>query len=295
MDYAYLLRAWEILGQNDIKWQELGDEVRVKRSPKSKLQVLATQLKKSFIGPVPQFLPNVLQLQTSMAERDAIEAILHYRWQEPDKVRLKIPDGTVMDLHPHSTIPASHNLSEYEILLKSPEGSTNWIRVSDLMGSCDYRSKLKGRIMLGDLIDTSSYTIPDRRTNSRERKLGALMGVSEISSTPSRVTETQEGRVRDVFLIKKVEVDTQIEGMKKAKIDMVINFLKSEKGKKYLEIRPNWRSFSNAFTAWSNGMGQNTMKKYRSVAKGKIASKKRKSDVDERQYSNVSMSLDWLE
>lgn len=295
LDYIYLRRVWKLLGRDDIKWKILNDETRRKRSPNNKLQILATELKQYPVVHFSHFLPNVLQLQTSMAERDALEARLRYRWQERDKVKLKIPDGSVIELLPHSTIPALDNLSEYEILLKPPEGAVRWISVSDLMNLYGYQSMLEDQIILQDLISKSNYIIPGRRSNSRERKLGALMGISEVSSKPHSVTKTVDGGVRKIFLIEKVEVDTPIEGMKKAKIDMIIDFLKTEKGRKYLEIRPNWKSFSTTFRAWSNDMDQNTMKKYQSMARGKIESKKRKIDADKHQYGSVSLSPDWLE
>jgi hypothetical protein len=180
-------------------------------------------------------------------------------------VLLKEPSGNVMRIHPDSKITSSLDLPKYELRLKPPDGPLTWVTLSELIEACASKLKPENNLFnIRDIIEASSFKLPRQGLTNRERKLAALMGLKEFVSGPE--TATVSGRVR-VYEPRAIKLDTPIESLRKRKLDLIIDFLKSEKGEKFLEHRPSWYVFRSAFDAWRFGYNKNTIRKYRSLTK----------------------------
>lgn len=253
-DYILLKWVWTFLDKENSLDRSFSNELYGKHTVREKCKLLQQKLKN-----ITNMLVNlreapVVQLQSSPNLRDYISTQMVYTPPTESRVQVKLADGKLewysLDIPFNWALQNLVLGSDIEIKLKPPKGPYCWVKLSELLKQTKIEpSLIENQITLAALVSDSSYTIPQYGFKPRERKLAALLGFKEFASELPK------------------------ESFKKEKIDLIIDFLKSEEGSKYLTTRPNWEIFCSSFDSWRFGASKSTLRKYRNRAKNKAAEK----------------------
>jgi hypothetical protein len=293
MDYVYLQRAWEMLADSEIKYKRFGEGVRKQRSPGDKRRLIAKKLRIALANWIHLNGASVLRLQGSIAHQEVISGKMKYGNLRPHLL-LKDPAGNVMSIDPESRMSRSQDLSQFQVRVKPPDGPITWVKLSELIQNSDSKVEPENSMFkIADLITAANFRIPRQGPTERERKLAALMGLREF--VPIVVNNTGESSSRQVYEGREIHFDNYIESMSKKKLDLVIEFLKSEKGERFLKTRPSWIVFFNVFDAWRFGYNKNTLRQYRSMAKKQVETRERLEGKDWLGIDGTYVPAPWLD
>jgi len=288
MDYFYLMLAWEMLAEDEVKYKNFGQGIKKQRSPSDKRRLIAKKLGTATANWTYLQGSPVMRLQTSIARQEALSGKMKYDIPDP-KIRMKGPVGNLMHLNPDSRISYSPQLSELQLWLKPPDGALAWVTFDELMQRGGSIIKAENNtIRIGDLIEAAGFRPHRQGPTERERKLGALMGLREFALSPASSPGRQVYEPREIHY-------EYLESLKKKKLDLTIEFLESEEGEKYLKARPSLAAFRSTFDAWRFGYNKATLRKYRSLAR---KNKEMREKIEGKDYLGIDLRFippSWLE
>jgi hypothetical protein len=293
MDYVYLQRAWEMLSESEVKYRQFGEGIKKERSPKDKRRLIAKKLKVFLANWIHLNGASVLRLQGSVARQEVLSGKMKYSNLGPHLL-LKDPAGNMMNIDPDSRIGCSEDLSQFQVWVKPPDGPITWVKLSELIQNNESKVEPENNMFkIADIITAANFRLPKQGPTERERRLAALMGLRDF--VPIVMNNTGESTSRQVYEGREIHFDSYIESMNKKKLDLVLEFLKSEKGEKFLKTRPSWIVFRNVFDAWRFGYNKNTLRQYRSLAKKQVEARERLEGKDWLGIDGTYVPAPWLD
>jgi hypothetical protein len=283
--------AWECLYRDEIQYVSYGEnddckESKRKRNNSEKLKRLREVFNEVGLGDSP-----AVRLQIDSLEEDYLRDLLHYIATQMTQVLVKIHNvQTSIRVDVYISFEGA---AGWSILLPPDGGEQQWVVVQELFKKCGIPESDKERHSLRNLITGAGHSLPSFKLPEPERKLAALVGMSEpfwreweqsadaidqyyrliVSAVPSASPSQQPPDdathyVRELAFIdnKRMSLDDAPPHVTKSKLDWIIDFLNDSDGD-LLSRRPTWKTMRRRFLDWFFDTKKDAAKKSRERAR----------------------------
>lgn len=294
--------AWNLLGEERIKRKTYGEgdfgrTVYKDRKPNEKIRKLKDEMIRELKSEPYPLNQSPLRLNVSSARKRKLEGALMDETTPPNIAYRPLSSGQkreVLDLFipltPRNKAIAS--AIDGEVFVVNAKGAKIWLKIEELLLMGKDKCEVKHtHISLKELITICGYSIPThKKVSSRTKKLASLLGINEWVVDHSLSNET-----RQIVIPRRVAQPPSIPILNTTIVDLIIDFLKSEPGKSFLNQRRAFATFKSVFSSWLVGLKPSSAKTYRKTSRRKMAAGELPSNTGKVLFDGSSVPPDWLD